>query len=140
MRILESCCQGFCADFCKLDLYLQVESNRSIVLQQYNVNFIQIISSPALAAAMMQSNVLPWNSGLLPWVVITAVLWILTATVRPALTWYHRCVGSNPRRTFISRFKHDSMMDGFGYIPGGVALPQPTFARYPRRRFEKGMS
>ncbi|KAJ3549746.1 hypothetical protein NM208_g326 [Fusarium decemcellulare] len=123
-----------------LELYLQVENNRTIVLQQYNINFIQIISPPALTAAMMQSSVLPWKSGFLPWVVITAVLWILTASVRPALTWYHRCLGSNPRPTFISHFTHDSMMDSFGYIPDGVALPQPTFARYQRRRFENGMS
>ncbi|KAH7202851.1 hypothetical protein BKA60DRAFT_641343 [Fusarium oxysporum] len=124
-------------DFNKsLELYLQVENRRAIVLQQYNINLIQIISPPALTAAMMQSGVLPWKSGFLPWVVITAVLWTLTAAVRPILTWYHRCMGPNPRPALVPPLAEDAMPGSSGWTQVGLWFPQPTFARHPRGRFQ----
>ncbi|KAH8734456.1 hypothetical protein BGZ61DRAFT_527800 [Ilyonectria robusta] len=118
-------------DFRKsLELYLQVENNRTIVLQQFNISFIQIISPPALAATMMQSRVLPWTSGFLPWLIVTAILWILMAAVRPALTWYHRYMGSKPRASFVPPLAQEPMMNGFHWQQEGLRLPQPTFAAH----------
>lgn len=87
---------------------------------------------------MMQSGVLPWKSGFLPWVVITAVLWTLTAAVRPILTWYHRCMGPNPRPALVPPLAEDAMPGSLGWTEVGLWFPQPTFARHQRGRFQNG--
>ncbi|KAL6413263.1 hypothetical protein AUP68_02770 [Ilyonectria robusta] len=77
---------------------------------------------------MMQSRVLPWTSGFLPWLIVTAILWILMAAVRPALTWYHRYLGSKPRTNLVPPLNQEPMMNGFHWQPEGIRFPQPTFA------------
>ncbi|KAH7155824.1 hypothetical protein B0J13DRAFT_604747 [Dactylonectria estremocensis] len=121
-----------------LELYLQVENNRTIVLQQFNINFIQIISPPALAASMMQSNVLPWKSGFLPWLIISGVLWAMMAMVRPALAWYHRTICKKPSSSLTAPLVQDATVDGFHWQPDDMAFPLPTFARHRAAPFTFG--
>ncbi|KAI9167923.1 putative arginine--tRNA ligase, cytoplasmic [Paramyrothecium foliicola] len=111
-----------------LELHLQVENRRAIILQQYNINLIQVISPPALAAAMMQSEVLPWKAGFAPWLIITGVLWALTAAVRPALTWHHRRSGAQRQPEVPSHSDARTIFDNFDWTPDGLPYPQPTFS------------
>ncbi|KAH7156631.1 hypothetical protein EDB81DRAFT_880940 [Dactylonectria macrodidyma] len=121
-----------------LELYLQVENNRTIVLQQFNINFIQIISPPALAASMMQSNVLPWKSGFVPWLIISGVLWAIMAVVRPALAWYHRTITKKPRPSLTTPLVQGAMVEDFHWQPDDMAFPLPTFARHRTAPFTFG--
>lgn len=88
----------------------------------------------------MQSHVLPWTSGFLPWLVVTAILWILMAAVRPALTWYHRYMGSKPRAGLVPPLAQEPMANGFHWQPEGIRFPQPTFAAHWSHHVNCGMT
>ncbi|KAH8898457.1 hypothetical protein GQ53DRAFT_817728 [Thozetella sp. PMI_491] len=71
----------------KLQLFLSMHGTHGIVLQQWNITLIVILSPPTLAAGLLQAGVINMEQQAIGFVLTTFVIAVAIWAIRPALTW-----------------------------------------------------
>ncbi|WQF82057.1 hypothetical protein CDEST_07071 [Colletotrichum destructivum] len=120
------------SDFIKqqLDRYILVAGNRAVVFQNWNIRILHVVSPLAIAAGIMQSNVVFFQPAFVCLGALYMLVGLMMYFVEPALTSYHNFdqTARRRRQPLFADTEHTTELLEVPWDASPITFPEPTFS------------